>query len=132
MISQVSIASNSNFNQQETEVLYAFRNHIEALINKDKYSIESFLAPSFQLIHMTGMVSSKNQFINEVMGGIFNYYKARLVNPRIQIVNNFAKMIVDIQFDAMIYGTRSYWTLHSKNTFQKLNNQWYFLKWDNM
>ena len=44
------------FNEQEKEVLIEFRNHIEALIRKDRAAIEAFLAPSFQLIHMTGKV----------------------------------------------------------------------------
>ena len=128
----VTIVSNRNFNQEETQVLYAFKNHVEALIRKDKYTIESFLAPSFQLIHITGMTQSKNQFVSDVMGGALNYFSARLVNPQIQVFNNFANMIVDVEFDALVYGGRGNWTLHSKNTFQKINNQWYFIKWDNM
>ena len=128
----VTIAANRNFNQEELEVLYAFKNHVEALIRKDKYTIEAFLAPSFQLIHMTGQVQPRNGFISEVMGGVLNYYSARLVNPHIEIYNNIAKMVVDVEFDAKVYGSKGNWTLHSKNTFQKVNNQWYFIKWDNM
>ena len=131
-MSLVSIVAYRNFNQQELEVLYAFKNHIEALIRKDRYSIDAFLAPTFQLIHMTGKVQPKNEFISEVMGGLLNYYSARLVNPQIEIRNNFARMIVDVEFDAMIYGARAPWTLHSKNIFQNVNYQWYFIKWDNM
>ena len=131
-MSQVSISSNRNFNQQESEVLNSFRDHVDALIRKDKISIESFLAPSFQLIHMTGKISPRSEFIGEVMGGILNYFRARLVSPQIQIKNNYAFMTVDVEFDAMVYGAKGNWTLHSKNTFQKVNNQWYFIKWDNM
>ena len=131
-MSFVSISANRNFNQQEAEVLYAFRDHVDALIRKDQFSIDSFLAPSFQLIHMTGKVSPKSEFMGEVMGGILNYYNARLVYPQIQINNNFAFMTVDVEFDAMVYGARGNWTLHSKNTFQKINNRWLFIKWDNM
>ncbi len=101
----VTIISNRNFNQEETQVLYAFKNHVEALIRKDKYTIESFLAPSFQLIHITGMTQSKNQFVSDVMGGALNYFSARLVNPQIQFFNNFANMIVDVEFDALVYGS---------------------------
>ena len=131
-MSKVSISTNKTFTQEENEVLFAFKNHVEALIQKDQYSIESFLAPSFQLIHMTGKVSPRNEFINEVLGGSLNYYRARLVNPQIKIYNNIANMTVDVEFDAKVYGMKGNWTLHSKNTFQKINNQWYFIKWNNI
>ncbi|KAG4094106.1 hypothetical protein H8356DRAFT_1695744 [Neocallimastix lanati (nom. inval.)] len=130
-MSFVSISANKNFNQQETEVLHAFRDFVDALIRKDQSSIDSFLAPSFQLIHMTGKVSPKKEFIGEIMGGILNYYNARLVYPQIQIKDNFAFMTVDIEFDAKVYGAKGNWTLRSKNTFQKINNRWLFIKWDN-
>ena len=131
-MSSVPIVTSQSFNQQEKEVLIEFRNHIEALIRKDRAAIEAFLAPSFQLIHMTGKVQDRNDFINEVMGGILNYYKSRLVNPQIEINNNIAKMRVDVEFDANVYGMRGNWTLYSKNTFQKINNRWYFIKWNNI
>ena len=131
-MSKVSISTNRTFNLEENEVLYAFKNHVEALIQKDQYSIQAFLAPSFQLIHMTGKVSPRNEFINEVIGGALNYYRARLVDPQIQIYNNIANMVVDVEFDAKVYGMKGNWTLHSKNTFQKINNQWYFIKWNNI
>ena len=131
-MSSVPIVTSQSFNQEEKEVLIEFRNHIEALIRKDRAAIEAFLAPSFQLIHMTGKVQNRNEFINEVMGGILNYYKSRLVNPQIEINNNIAKMRVDVEFDANVYGMRGNWTLYSKNTFQKINNRWYFIKWNNI
>ncbi len=131
-MSSVPIVTSQSFNQEEKEVLIEFRNHIEALIRKDRAAIEAFLAPSFQLIHMTGKVQDRNDFINEVMGGILNYYKSRLVNPQIEINNNIAKMRVDVEFDANVYGMRGNWTLYSKNTFQKINNRWYFIKWNNI
>ena len=131
-MSSVPIVTSQYFNEQEKEVLIEFRNHIEALIRKDRAAIEAFLAPSFQLIHMTGKVQDRNDFINEVMGGILNYYKSRLVNPQIEINNNIAKMRVDVEFDANVYGMRGNWTLYSKNTFQKINNRWYFIKWNNI
>ena len=131
-MSLVPVVTSRKFNQQEYEVIIAFRNHVDALIRKDRGTIEAFLAPSFQLIHITGKVQPKNEFVNEVMGGALNYYQSRLVNPQVEVNNNFARMVVDVEFDAMIYGMRGNWTLHSKNTFQKVNNQWYFLKWNNL
>lgn len=48
------------------------------------------------------------------------------------INNDSAKMKVDVNFDAKVYGGKGNWTLHSKNHFKKINNKWYFVKWDNI
>ena len=72
-MSLVPVVTSRKFNQQEYEVIIAFRNHVDALIRKDRGTIEAFLAPSFQLIHITGKVQPKNEFVNEVMGGALNY-----------------------------------------------------------
>ena len=99
--------------------------------SKDKSGIDSFLDSSFVLIHMSGNQEPKNQFINDVMGGVLNYYHSKIINPQIKINNNNAEMNVDVNLDAKVYGMKGNWTLHSHNTFQKKNGKWYFVRWGN-
>ena len=131
-MSKVEISSSKVYAGEENQILQEFKSHIEALIRKDKAGIEAFLDPSFQLIHMTGTVASKNQYVNDVMTGVLNYYHSKIINPEIEINNDTAKMKVDVNFDAKVYGGKGNWTLHSKNHFKKINNKWYFVKWDNI
>ena len=127
----VELISGEAFNNQENELLNNFKAFIQAMINKDKVEMENFLDNSFVLIHMGGNQEPKNNFINDVMEGVLNYYHSKIIEPKIIINNNSAEMNVDINFDAKVYGTKGNWTLHSKNTFVKKNGRWYFVKWGN-
>ena len=127
----VQLISSQLFNNQENELLNGFINFIQAIISKDKNVMNSFLDSSFILVHMSGNEEPKNQFINDVMGGVLNYYHSKIIEPKIKINNNSAEMNVDVNLDAKVYGMKGNWTLHSRNTFIKKNGQWYFVRWGN-
>ena len=129
-MSKITIKTKNTYNAEQNELLLEFKKFIDAIINKDKYFMEEFLSPSFSLVHMSGQNQPKEGFIQEVMDGILNYFKAGIFNPEIVIKNNIADMKVDIAFDARVYGMSGSWTLHCKNKFEKINNKWYFLNWN--
>ena len=130
-MSEVEVISNQSFNENENELLNFFVNFIQAIIQKDKSTMESSLDSSFVLVHMSGNEEPKNQFISDVIGGVLNYFHSKIINPKIKINNNSAEMIVDVNLDAKVYGMKGNWTLHSKNIFQKKNGKWYFVRWGN-
>ena len=130
-MSEVEVISNQSFNENENELLNFFVNFIQAIIKKDKSTMESSLDSSFVLVHMSGNEEPKNQFISDVIGGVLNYFHSKIINPKIKINNNSAEMIVDVNLDAKVYGMKGNWTLHSKNIFQKKNGKWYFVRWGN-
>ena len=130
-MSEVEVISNQSFNGNEKELLNFFVNFIQAIIKKDKSTMESSLDSSFVLVHMSGNEEPKNQFISDVIGGVLNYFHSKIINPKIKINNNSAEMIVDVNLDAKVYGMKGNWTLHSKNIFQKKNGKWYFVRWGN-
>ncbi len=129
-MSKTTIESNRTFNEEQNELLQEFKKFIDALISKDKAIMEAFLAPSFILVHMSGQNQPKEGFIKEVIDGTLNYFKAKIIDPEIEIKNNIANMKVDIAFDALVYGAKGSWTLHAKNKFEKINNKWYFVNWN--
>ena len=130
-MSEVEVISNQSFNENEKELLNFFVNFIQAIIKKDKSTMETSLDSSFVLVHMSGNEEPKNQFISDVIGGVLNYFHSKIINPKIKINNNSAEMIVDVNLDAKVYGMKGNWTLHSKNIFQKKNGKWYFVRWGN-
>ena len=130
-MSEVEVISNQSFNENEKELLNFFVNFIQAIIQKDKSTMESSLDSSFVLVHMSGNEEPKNQFISDVIGGVLNYFHSKIINPKIKINNNSAEMIVDVNLDAKVYGMKGNWTLHSKNILQKKNGKWYFVRWGN-
>ena len=129
-MSKTIIESKTIFNEEQNKLLQEFKIFIDALISKDKDIMEEFLSPSFILVHMSGQNQPKEGFIKEVINGTLNYFKSKIINPEIKIENNIANMKVDIAFDALVYGMKGSWTLHSKNKFEKINNKWYFVNWN--
>ena len=129
-MSKTIIESKTIFNEEQNKLLQEFKIFIDALISKDKDIMEEFLSSSFILVHMSGQNQPKEGFIKEVINGTLNYFKSKIINPEIKIENNIANMKVDIAFDALVYGMKGSWTLHSKNKFEKINNKWYFVNWN--
>ena len=100
-MSEVEVISNQSFNENEKELLNFFVNFIQAIIKKDKSTMESSLDSSFVLVHMSGNEESKNQFISDDIGGVLNYFHSKIINPKIKINTNSAEMIVDVNLDAI-------------------------------
>ena len=129
-MSNTTIVSFSEFTSEQKEVLDSFKNHIEDLINKNKANIDEYLDPSFVLIHKDGKSQPKEGFVDDVISGQLNYYKSRIIEPKIEVENNKAKMKVDVEFDCLVYGTKGVFTLKCVNEFEKKNNKWYFIIWN--
>ena len=129
-MSKVTIESKKTFEGEEKIVLEEFKKHLDALIAKNKADIEAFLAPSFVLIHMDGRSQPGEGFVKEVIDGALNYYKARIIDPSIEIENNVATMKVNVEFDCLVYGNKGVFTLKCVNKFEKINNKWLFIIWN--
>ena len=129
-MSNTTIVSSSEFTSEQKEVLDSFKNHIEDLITKNKANIDEYLDPSFVLIHKDGKTQHKEGFVDDVISGQLNYYKSRIIEPKIEVENNKAKMKVDVEFDCLVYGTKGVFTLKCVNEFEKKNNKWYFIIWN--
>ena len=129
-MSNTTIVSSLSFSPEQKEVLDSFQSHIEALIKKDKASIEDYLDPNFVLIHKDGKSQPRQGFIDDVITGQLNYYKSRIIDPQIQVENDKATMKVDVEFDCLVYGNKGVFTLKCINQFEKRNNKWYFINWN--
>ena len=129
-MSNTTIVSTDQFSPEQKEVLDSFQLHIEALIKKDKSAIEEYLDPSFVLVHKDGNHQPREGFIDDVITGKLNYYKSRIIEPKIEVDNNKATMKVDVEFDCLVYGNKGVFTLKCVNQFEKKNNKWYFINWN--
>ena len=129
-MSNTTIVSSEQFSPEQKEVLDSFQLHIEALIKKDKSAIEEYLDPVFVLVHKDGNPQPREGFIDDVITGKLNYYKSRIIEPKIEVDNNKATMKVDVEFDCLVYGNKGVFTLKCVNQFEKKNNKWYFINWN--
>lgn len=128
----VSVVNKRNLTDIQEEVLERFMAFQQAMIEKNPEKLNEIISDSYTLTHMSGKTQTKQEFIDEIMDGTLNYYKSTIDNPDITIFDeNKAIFKADVTLDAKVYGMKGTWTLHSQQTFEKIDNKWYISRWDN-
>ena len=129
---KISIINKRNLTDIQEEVLARFIAFQEAMIEKDLEKLNEIICDNYTLTHMSGKTQTKEEFIDEIMDGTLNYYKSTIDNPDIVILDdNKAVFKADVTLDAKVYGIKGTWTLHSKQTMEKIDGKWHISKWDN-
>ena len=129
---KVDVINKKDLTEGQKEVLERFIAFQEAMIVKDSEKLNEIICDNYTLTHMSGRTQTKQEFIYEIMDGTLNYYKSAIDNPDITICGeNKAIFKADVTLDAKVYGMKGTWTLHSKQTMEKINNKWHISKWDN-
>ena len=128
----VSVVNKENLNQDQEEVLERFIEFQYAMIEKDLEKLNELLKDNYTLRHMSGKTQTKTEYIDEIMDGTLNYYKSIINNPIIMIKEKDKALLkADVTLDAKVYGIKGTWTLHSEQTLERINDEWYLSKWDN-
>ena len=128
----VSVVNKGNLNDDQEEVLERFIEFQYAMIEKDLGKLNEILDDSYTLRHMSGKTQTKQEYIDEIMDGTLNYYKSTINNPIIIICEKDKAILeADVTLDAKVYGIKGIWTLHSEQTLERINDEWYLSKWDN-
>ena len=128
---KVSVINKKNLTSLQNEVLERFQTFQQAMIEKDLEKLNEIICDDYILTHMSGKTQTKEEFIDEINNGTLNYYKSTIDNPNIEIFDEKAVLEAYVTLDAKVYGIKGTWTLHSKQTMKKINNEWYIGKWDN-
>ena len=127
----VSVNNNKELTQDQENVLKRFIEFQNAMIEKDFEKLDEILNDNYTLTHMSGKTQTKQEYIDEIMDGTLNYYESIINNLTITIEKNRAVLKADVTLDAKVYGIKGTWTLHSKQTMEKINGKWCLSKWKN-
>ena len=128
----VSVINNEDLTKDQEDVLERFIEFQYAMIEKDYKKLNELLADNYTLTHMSGKTQTKEEYIDEIMDGTLNYYKSTINTPIIIICEKDKAILkADVTLDAKVYGIKGTWTLHSEQTLERINNEWYLSKWDN-
>ena len=128
----VSVVNKGNLNDDQEEVLERFIEFQYAMIEKDLEKLNELLKDNYTLKHMSGKTQTKAEYIDEIMDGTLNYYKSIIHNPIITIKEKDKAILkADVTLDAKVYGIKGTWTLHSEQTMEKIDGNWFLSKWDN-
>ena len=128
----VSVVNKGDLTSNQEEVLERFIEFQYAMIEKDLEKLNEILDDSYTLRHMSGKTQTKEEYIDEIMDGTLNYYKSTINTPIIIICEKDKAILeADVTLDAKVYGIKGIWTLHSEQTLERINDEWYLSKWDN-
>lgn len=128
---KVKVINKDKLNQDQEAVLEKFIEFQFAMIEKDSKKLNELLCDNYTLTHMSGKTQTKQEYIGEIMDGTLNYYESIISDPIIIINGDKALLKADVTLDAKVYGIKGTWTLHSEQTFEKIDEEWHLSKWDN-
>ena len=128
---KVSVINKKELTDTQEKILERFIEFQKAMIEKDLEKLEEIMHDNYTLTHMSGKTQTKKEYIDEIMDGTLNYYKSIIDNPTITIKDNKALLKADVTLDAKVYGIKGTWTLHSKQSMERINEKWYLSKWKN-
>ena len=102
-----------------------YRLYWRYMIEKDADGLRTLMSDEYYLTHMTGTKQSKEEFIEGLLDGTFNYYSAE--HDSIEAVNegDTARMVGKSRVTAAVYGGRKgFWRLRGDFTLRKENGAW--------
>lgn len=125
----VSVINSGNLDKSQLEVLQRFEEFQMAMINKDSDKLNEIISDNYTLTHMSGKTQTKEEFIDEILKGILNYYASKIYEPEITVSDNYARLIADVELDAKVYGIKGSWTLKTDVQMKKINSKWLLNDW---
>ncbi|WP_295775589.1 nuclear transport factor 2 family protein [uncultured Limosilactobacillus sp.] len=110
----------------EEQIISLYRQENEAMVKKDLVTLNQILAPSMNLVHMTGMVQPKLEWIDQIQNGQMKYFDSQEEHIfDVVIDGDQASLIGQNPVRASVWGGGvTTWPLQIKMEFQKINGQW--------
>ena len=80
------------------------------MIEKDSSKLKESMSINAHLIHMTGKIQTREEYINDILDNTLNYYDYEILS--------FTENEAIIKLLAKVYGgTKNWWTLHMKTIY---------------
>lgn len=110
----------------EEQIISLYRQENEAMVKKDLVTLNQILAPSMNLVHMTGMVQPKLEWIDQIQNGQMKYFDSQEEHIfDVVIDGDQASLIGQNLVRASVWGGGvTTWPRQIKMEFQKINGQW--------
>ena len=110
---------------EEVQIQKVYIQMYEAMVAKDRKTLEQLHDDDFVLTHMTGTRQSKQEYIDAIMDGTLNYYSATHEAMAVTITGNKAVMEGHSIVNAAVYGGGKHtWHLSLRMEFIQRNGQW--------
>lgn len=109
---------------EEIEIYRIWRKINDAMIAKDRRTLEELYADDRKFVHMSGKTQSKKEYLDEIMDGTLNYYHTNLHDIEIRVYGKEASLQAVSCFKANVYGMRGTFPMHTTGRFSKVDGRW--------
>lgn len=130
MTKRVKLLFDNNFENEEREVIDKLIQLQEALMFKDIEKLDNLFDDSFVLIRGSGREESKDEFLTDIKDDVLHYRESKIEVPSIKVNEEKASIITIVDLKTCLLGVQSIWNLDSKFGLKKIDDDWYFVKWD--
>ncbi len=112
-------------NKTEQKVAEVVRLQTKAMISGDIDTLKKIIAPNAKLIHITGAVQTRDEWLKQIKIGRMHYFGSREVLFQVTMIDDtHAEVVSRNELDARIYGFRNTWPLQSRAKVEKINGEW--------
>lgn len=110
----------------EEQIIQLYRDENDAMVAKDINKLNAILAPTMHLIHMTGYVQPKLEWIDQIQNEEMHYFSSTENAIKAVAVNgDTASLVGQNQVRASVWGSGvNTWPLEMKMEFVKQNGEW--------
>ena len=115
--------------KDEEIIIELYKKLCKASIDKDVKTIDGILSEDYELIHMTGMHQSKEDYMLSVKEGELKYFESVHDSIEVNINGNEATLIGKTKTLASPFGmSASWWRLKQDMKLEKRNDKWVIVK----
>ena len=109
------------------ELVKLYEDMYSAMITKDRKELERIHDDGFVLVHMTGMHQDKKAYINALLNGTLNYFRAETAKVDTEISGDIAHVAGSSTVDAAVFGGGKHtWRLRLDLKAKKSQGSWRF------
>ncbi|MBQ6629255.1 MAG: hypothetical protein IJH65_10635 [Methanobrevibacter sp.] len=131
-MSKVNLMCEKSFSEADREIVDMFIEFQQALIDKDLDKLDDMVLDVEDFINVVGKYQSKNEFISQIGDGALTYSNFDILNPTVLFDDdNAASLIANIRLAVEINGKELRVISNSVVSFQRVDEKWHIVKWDN-
>ncbi|MHC9531874.1 nuclear transport factor 2 family protein [Dellaglioa sp. L3N] len=113
---------------EERAVAHIVHQQVQGMLEKDFVLLDQVIAPDAKLVHITGQVQSKADWLQQIRLGRMHYFSSHEVLFQVVITGHQAQVIMRNELEARIYGFRNTWPLQSKLKLAKGHHGWQIIE----
>ena len=131
-MSKVNLMCEKSFSQADREIVDMFIEFQQALIDKDLDKLTDMVLDVEDFINVVGKYQSRDEFISQISDGTLSYSNFDILNPTVLFDDdNAASLIANIRLAVEINGKELRVISNSVVSFQRVDEKWHIVKWDN-